>query len=78
MMEDFKTSEENAFVVEEVTPLLKEVKFDLTQSIEQTIQNSAYHQNKIGQWNSNIVEMTLKKLTLLNKPFKYIGNNLGF
>lgn len=30
MMEDFKTSEENAFVVEEVTPLLKEVKFDLT------------------------------------------------
>ncbi|KAH6573448.1 hypothetical protein BASA62_002975 [Batrachochytrium salamandrivorans] len=27
---------------------------------------------KEGQWNSNIVEQALKRLTGLNKPFKYI------
>ena len=42
------------------------------QSIESTIQNAPYHQNKVGQWNSNIIEQALKKLTGLNKPFKYI------
>ncbi|KAJ3098243.1 Mitochondrial DNA replication protein yhm2 [Phlyctochytrium bullatum] len=54
-----------AFVTEEVNNIVKE-------SIENTIQNAAYHHNKVGQWNSNIVELCLKKLTQLNKPFKYI------
>jgi dynein light chain Tctex-type 1 len=57
---------EKAFVVEEVQTILKE-------SIETTLANSPYHHNKVAQWNSNIVELSLKKLTSLNKPFKYIG-----
>ncbi|ORY51280.1 hypothetical protein BCR33DRAFT_712380, partial [Rhizoclosmatium globosum] len=63
-MEEFH--EEKAFVVEEVNNVIKE-------SIETTIQNAAYHHNKVGQWNSNIVEQCLKRLAGLNKPFKYIG-----
>ncbi|KAJ3226600.1 Dynein light chain Tctex-type [Chytriomyces hyalinus] len=63
-MDDFH--EEKAFVVDEVNNVIKE-------SIESTIQNAAYHHNKVGQWNSNIVEQCLKKLASLNKPFKYIG-----
>ncbi|KAI8896788.1 Tctex-1 [Globomyces pollinis-pini] len=57
--------EERSFVVDEVNNIIKE-------SIESTIQNAPYHHNKVGQWNSNVVEQTLKKLTGLNKPFKYI------
>eukprot|EP00842_Homolaphlyctis_polyrhiza_P001498 jgi/Hompol1/2349/HPOL_005958-RA len=60
-MDDFQGVEEKAFVVDEVN-----------NSIETTIQNAAYHHNKVGQWNSNIVEQSLKRLTGLNKPFKYI------
>lgn len=30
------------------------------------------HCQKVAQWNSNIVELVLKKLTGMNKPFKYI------
>lgn len=67
-MEEQFGVEEKAFVVEEVNNIIKE-------SIEGTIQNAAYHHNKVAQWNSNIVEQSLKKLTGLNKPFKYIGIN---
>ncbi|KAJ1506087.1 Dynein light chain Tctex-type [Coelomomyces lativittatus] len=41
-------------------------------SIESSIQNHPYHHQKVGQWNTNIVEQCLKKLTSLNKPYKYI------
>lgn len=53
-------------MVDEVNAVIKEC-------IESTIQNAPYHHNKVGQWNSNIVEQCLKKLTGLNKPFKYIS-----
>ncbi|RKO98150.1 hypothetical protein CXG81DRAFT_29580 [Caulochytrium protostelioides] len=58
-------SEEKAFVVDEVTSLLKEV-------VDSTIQNATYSHNKVGPWSTNIVEQSLKKLAGLNKPFKYI------
>lgn len=64
-MDDFHGAEEKAFVVDEVTAIIKE-------SIEGTIQNAAYHHNKVAQWNANIVEQCLKRLSSLNKPFKYI------
>ncbi|KAI9340646.1 Tctex-1 [Zopfochytrium polystomum] len=57
--------QDKAFVAEEINNIIKE-------SIENTIQNAAYHHNKVGPWNSNIVELALKKLSGLNKPFKYI------
>lgn len=45
-------------------------------SIENTCQNQSYQHAKVAQWNSNIVEQTLKKLSELNKPFKYLGKKL--
>ncbi|TPX45705.1 hypothetical protein SeMB42_g03910 [Synchytrium endobioticum] len=58
-------NEEKAFVAEDVTNIVKE-------SIESTIQNAAYHHGKVAQWNSNVIEQCLKKLSGLNRPFKYI------
>jgi dynein light chain Tctex-type 1 len=45
-MDDFQGVEEKAFMVDEVNSILQE-------SIESTVQNNAYHHNKVGQWNSN-------------------------
>eukprot|EP01113_Clastostelium_recurvatum_P029277 TRINITY_DN3530_c0_g1_i1.p1 TRINITY_DN3530_c0_g1~~TRINITY_DN3530_c0_g1_i1.p1 ORF type:complete len:122 (+),score=18.42 TRINITY_DN3530_c0_g1_i1:25-366(+) len=64
-MEDLQSSEEAAFVVEDVTNIIKE-------AIEVTLQQAAYHHSKVGQWTSNVVEQCLRRLTALNKPFKYI------
>lgn len=49
-----------------------EVKVLIKEAIESNISNQPYHHNKVPQWNSNIVEMTLKKLSGLNKSFKFI------
>ncbi|KAI9143215.1 Tctex-1 [Paraphysoderma sedebokerense] len=65
-MDDFRDVAEKAFVPEEVSIIIKE-------AIESTIQSNSYHHQKVAQWNSNIVELCLKKLTGLNKPFKYIA-----
>jgi len=64
-MDSYQGTEEKAFSVEEVMAIIKE-------SIENTCQNQSYQHAKVAQWNSNIVEQTLKKLSELNKPFKYL------
>lgn len=64
-MEDLQTSEEATFAQEDVNSIIKE-------SIEATLQNAPYNHNKVSQWTSNVVEQCLKRLTSLNKPFKYI------
>lgn len=64
-MEDLQNSEESAFVVEDVNNIIKD-------SIDHTLQSAEYQHNKVAQWTSNIVEQALKRLTSLNKPFKYI------
>jgi len=64
-MEDLHSSEEAAFVVEDVQNIIKE-------SIETTLQNATYHHSKVPQWTNNVVEQFLKRLTNLNKPFKYV------
>lgn len=43
------------------------------QSVESTLQNASYHHSKVPQWTNNVVEQCLKRLTALNKPFKYVG-----
>eukprot|EP00158_Paraphelidium_tribonemae_P000578 Partr_v1_DN22876_c0_g1_i1_m77415 putative Dynein light chain len=58
-------SEVPAISKEEIEEIIKE-------TTESNLSNQAYHHNKVGQWNSNIVEQALKKLTLLNKPYKFI------
>eukprot|EP00164_Ancoracysta_twista_P005076 GFYU01006913.1.p1 GENE.GFYU01006913.1~~GFYU01006913.1.p1 ORF type:complete len:117 (-),score=19.74 GFYU01006913.1:41-391(-) len=57
--------DESAFLLEEVQMIIKE-------SIEGSLQNASYHHNKVSQWTSSVLESCLKRLTGLNKPFKYI------
>lgn len=64
-MEDFQSAEETAFVVDEVSNVIKE-------SIEGAIGGNAYQHNKVNQWTSSVVEQCLNQLTKLGKPFKYI------
>jgi len=65
MADDYENQEENAFVVDEVSMIIKE-------SVENAIGVNMYQHNKVNQWTSNIVEQCLKRLTALNKPFKYV------
>ncbi|XP_023558735.1 dynein light chain Tctex-type 1-like [Octodon degus] len=64
-MEDYQGSEETAFVVDEVSNIVKE-------AIESAIGGNAYQHSKVNQWTTNVVEQTLSQLTKLGKPFKYI------
>ncbi|XP_019486309.1 PREDICTED: dynein light chain Tctex-type 1 isoform X2 [Hipposideros armiger] len=64
-MEDFQSAEETAFVVDEVSNIVKE-------AIEGSIGGNAYQHSKVNQWTTNVVEQTLSQLTKLGKPFKYI------
>lgn len=64
-MDDLQSSEEAAFVAEDVSNIIKE-------TIDSVLQHASYNHNKVGQWTSNVVERTLKRLTQLNKPFKYV------
>uniref|UniRef100_A0A2I3GKQ3 Dynein light chain Tctex-type 1 n=1 Tax=Nomascus leucogenys TaxID=61853 RepID=A0A2I3GKQ3_NOMLE len=68
-MEDYQAAEETAFVVDEVSNIVKE-------AIESAIGGNAYQHSKVNQWTTNVVEQTLSQLTKLGKPFKYIGNGL--
>ncbi|PRP87370.1 hypothetical protein PROFUN_01632 [Planoprotostelium fungivorum] len=57
-MDDLHSSEEAAFVQEDVQNIIKET--------------SSYHHAKVPQWTNSVVEQCLKRLTALNKPFKYV------
>ena len=62
-MEDLHGAEETAFVVDEVSNIIKE-------AVESAIGGNAYAHNKVNQWTSNVVEQCLNQLTKLQKPFK--------
>eukprot|EP00049_Salpingoeca_infusionum_P023403 m.11941 g.11941 ORF g.11941 m.11941 type:complete len:114 (+) comp5784_c0_seq2:120-461(+) len=66
-MADYEGAEDTAFVVEDVSLIIKE-------SVEQSIGQNSYQHSKVNQWTSNVVEQCLKRLTALGKPFKYIVN----
>jgi hypothetical protein len=38
-----------------------------------TAQTAVYTHSNVPQWTSDVVEGVMKKLTQLQKPFKYIG-----
>ncbi|KAI9018944.1 Tctex-1 [Hyaloraphidium curvatum] len=57
--------EPKGFSPQEVDEIIKE-------AVEATIQNAQYNYSKVAQWNSNIVEQTLKRLAGLNRPYKYV------
>ncbi|XP_065745079.1 dynein light chain Tctex-type 1 isoform X3 [Phocoena phocoena] len=69
-MEDYQAAEETAFVVDEVSNIVKE-------AIESAIGGNAYQHSKVNQWTTNVVEQTLSQLTKLGKPFKYIEERSG-
>ncbi|XP_061032396.1 dynein light chain Tctex-type 1-like [Eubalaena glacialis] len=64
-MEDYQATKETAFVVDEVSNIVKE-------AIERAIGGNAYQHSEVNQWTTNVVEQTLSQLTKLGKPFKYI------
>ncbi|KAM9432703.1 dynein light chain Tctex-type 1 [Salvelinus alpinus] len=64
-MDEFQLSEETAFVVDDITTIIKD-------TVQTTIGSSAYQQNRINQWTSSVVETSLNQLSKLGKPFKYI------
>ena len=68
-MDDLHGAEETAFVVDEVSNIIKE-------AVESAIGGNAYAHNKVNQWTSNVVEQCLNQLTKLQKPFKV--SNLTF
>jgi len=64
-MDDLQSSEESAFVQEDVAAIIKE-------GIEAVLANATYQHTKVPQWTSNVIEGCMKRLKDLNKPFKYI------
>mmetsp|Transcript_33662 Transcript_33662/g.76189 ORF Transcript_33662/g.76189 Transcript_33662/m.76189 type:complete len:114 (-) Transcript_33662:544-885(-) len=64
-MDDLQSSEESAFVPEDVTAIMKE-------AIDAVLANATYQHTKVPQWTNNCIEGCMKRLKDLNKPFKYI------
>lgn len=63
--EEAHNAEEAAFVAEDVSSIIKE-------SIDGVLQSQHFNAQKVGQWTTLCLESCMKRLTLLNKPFKYI------
>lgn len=64
-MDENAAIEEAAFVADDISNIIKE-------SIDSVLQNQAYNESKVSQWTSSCLERTIKKLTALSKPFKYV------
>nr|XP_019953304.1 PREDICTED: dynein light chain Tctex-type 1 isoform X1 [Paralichthys olivaceus]XP_019953305.1 PREDICTED: dynein light chain Tctex-type 1 isoform X1 [Paralichthys olivaceus] len=64
-MDEYQAEEETAFVVEEVSKVIKE-------SVEAAIGANAYQQSRVNQWTTSVVEQCVSQLKKLGKPFKYI------
>ena len=64
-IDDIQSTEQGIFIKETVNAIIKE-------SIETSLQSANFTQSKVSQWTSNIVESCIKRLTQLNKPFKYV------
>jgi len=62
-----EASDETAvtFAEEDVRNIIKE-------AIEETLKGVSYQHGQVPKWSNHIVEQTLKRLTILNKPFKYV------
>ncbi|KAG9280138.1 N-acyl-phosphatidylethanolamine-hydrolyzing phospholipase D [Astyanax mexicanus] len=61
----FALAYETAFVVDEVSTIVKE-------AVEGAIGENSYQQSRVKQWTNNVVEQCLSQLNKLGKPFKYI------
>lgn len=63
-MEDLQTSEDLAFVGEDVENILLEV-------VNSVLSGKDYEAERVPHWTDQICEAAVKSLTDLNKPFKY-------
>lgn len=48
----------------------------IKEAIENTIGGNAYQHDKVNHWTKTVVDNCLGVLTKLQKPYKYIGENL--
>jgi dynein light chain Tctex-type 1 len=65
MVDDLQSSEESAFVSEEVDRIIE-------QSVELYLKEKPYDEGMVPHWIDQICESTMSGLTDLNKPFKYV------
>ena len=63
-MDDFSSSEETAFIVEQIEPLLTGV-------VETVLKEEVYDDSKTQKWVDSICDGCMKVLVDQNKPFKY-------
>ncbi|EGC33579.1 hypothetical protein DICPUDRAFT_80662 [Dictyostelium purpureum] len=66
------TETDQPFVVEEILSILKEVVEDQLQ------QGTVYQHKQVPQWTQGIIDNSLKKISELNKSYKYIVNCVIF
>ncbi|KNC50704.1 dynein light chain Tctex-type 1 [Thecamonas trahens ATCC 50062] len=64
-MDDLQSSEEAAFVPDEVVNIIKD-------AADQILGPHNYHHSRVAPWCSKIVEEVLKRLADQHKPFKYV------
>ncbi|KAF1328584.1 Dynein light chain-like protein, partial [Globisporangium splendens] len=66
MADDLQSSEELAFVAEEVDRII-------VVSIDACLKDEVYDERKVAHWVDAICDAILKQLSELRKPLKYIG-----
>ena len=49
-----------------------EVEAIIKESIDAVLENAPYKHAFVGQWTNDVVELCVKRLAGLNKPFKYV------
>jgi dynein light chain Tctex-type 1 len=54
-----------AFAADDVSTCIKE-------SLDNVLQSKQYEENRVGQWTNECMEHCLKRLTAMNKPYKYV------
>ncbi|GMI43582.1 hypothetical protein TrCOL_g7366 [Triparma columacea] len=64
-MDDLQSSEELAFIPEQVEPLLYE-------AIGEVLQKESYSEDKVQGWVDQLCSICLKSLADLQKPYKYV------
>ncbi|XP_018012644.1 dynein light chain Tctex-type 1 [Hyalella azteca] len=64
-MDEAAQSDENQFVMDEVSAIIK-------MSVETVIGGNGYTSAKVNGWTAQVVESVLGNLSKLNKSFKYI------
>ncbi|KAL4624190.1 dynein light chain Tctex-type 1-like [Arapaima gigas] len=64
-MDEFQAAEETAFVVEDISSIIKE-------AADSTIGNSHFQLARVRPWTAAVVETCLSQLAKLGKPFKYV------